>query len=178
MSWAGRFCACLISLLALANAATAEPKHVLLMHSFGPQFVPWVFFTAQFRENLVRQSPDKIDLNEASLESARFQQPQEQGPFVDYLRSLFVDRKLDLIVTIGAPATFFVQRYRAQFFPSTPILIGASEQRVIDTTALTEKDTTVPVTLDFGKWVENILEVLPNTNHVAWVVGASPLERF
>jgi signal transduction histidine kinase len=32
--------------------------------------------------------------------------------------------------------------------------------------------------LDFGKWVENILEVLPNTTHIAWAVGASPLERF
>ena len=36
MSWAVRFCVCLIPLFALANAATAEPKRVLLLHSFGP----------------------------------------------------------------------------------------------------------------------------------------------
>jgi signal transduction histidine kinase len=32
--------------------------------------------------------------------------------------------------------------------------------------------------LDFKKWIENILEVLPDTTHIAWVVGSSPLERF
>src|SRR5512133_1914982 len=105
-------------IVAAASAAAAEPKRVLLLHSFGPQFVPWVFFAGQFREELFKQSPDKIDLYEASLEGARFQQPDEQRPFVDYLAALFGQRKLDVIVTIGAPATFFVQKYRADFFPS------------------------------------------------------------
>jgi signal transduction histidine kinase len=165
-------------LLVAVSPAAAEPKRVLLLHSFGPQFVPWVFFAAQFREELFRQSPDKIDLYEASLEGARFQQPDEQRPFVDYLTALFGTRKLDLIVTIGAPATFFVQKYRAQFFPSTPLIIGAPEQRAINNAELTSNDAPVAVTLDFREWIENILQVLPDTTHIAWVVGASPLERF
>jgi signal transduction histidine kinase len=165
-------------LLVAVSPAAAEPKRVLLLHSFGPQFVPWVFFAAQFREELFRQSPDKIDLYEASLEGARFQQPDEQRPFVDYLTALFGTRKLDLIVTIGAPATFFVQKYRAQFFPSTPLIIGAPEQRAINNAELTSNDAPVAVKLDFREWIENILQVLPDTTHIAWVVGASPLERF
>jgi signal transduction histidine kinase len=163
---------------AAISPAAAEPKRVLLLHSFGPQFVPWVFFAGQFREELFKQSPDKIDLYEASLEGSRFQQPDEQRPIVDYLVSLFGTRKLDLIVTIGAPATFFVQKYRPQFFPSTPLIIGAPEQRAINYGTLTSNDAPVAVTLDFKKWIENILQVLPDTTHVAWVVGASPLERF
>jgi signal transduction histidine kinase len=163
---------------AAISPAAAEPKRVLLLHSFGPQFVPWVFFAGQFREELFKQSPDKIDLYEASLEGARFQQPDEQRPIVDYLVALFGTRKLDLIVTIGAPATFFVQKYRAQFFPSIPMVIGAPEQRAINYGALTSNDAPVAVTLDFQKWIENILQVRPDTTHIAWVVGASPLERF
>ncbi len=93
-------------IFAAVSPAGAEPKRVLLLHSFGPQFVPWVFFAAQFREELFKLSPDKIDLYEASLEGARFQQPDEQGPTVDHLVELFGTRKLDLIVTLGAPATF------------------------------------------------------------------------
>jgi hypothetical protein len=50
----------------LAGPALAEPKRVLLLHSFGPQFVPWVFMAAEFREQLFKQSTDKIDLYEAS----------------------------------------------------------------------------------------------------------------
>jgi len=173
---------CLLTLIVLAFAvvshAATEPKRVLLLHSFGPQFVPWVFFAGHFREELFKQLPGQIDLYEASLEGARFQQTGEQGPIVDYLTALFEKRKLDVIVTIGAPATFFVQKYRAQFFPSTPLVIGAPEQRAINYATLTSNDAPVPVKLDFGKWIENILQVLPNTTHIAWVVGASPLERF
>src|SRR6516225_3008642 len=181
MGWrTGRFCQLwlgAIFLLAVLGPATGQPKRVLLLHSFGPNFVPWAFFSGQFREELVKQSPNAIDLYEASLDSARFAQLEEQKPIVDYLRSLFAERKLDLIVTVGAPAARFVQRYRGQFFPSTPIVIGSQEQRVINKDALTAKDAVVSVALDFSKWIEHILQVLPNTSHIAWAVGASPLER-
>src|ERR1700759_5016278 len=145
-------------IFAATGAMAAEPKRVPLLHSFGPQFVPWVFFAGQFRDELFKQSPDRIDLYEASLEGSRFQQTDEQRPIVDYLVSLFGRRKLDLIVTIGAPAAFFVQKYRAQFFPNTPIVIGAPEQRAIDYAALTSNDAPVAVTLDFKKWIESVLQ--------------------
>src|SRR5689334_23621266 len=102
--------ALILTALAVTSTSAAEPKRVLLLHSFGPQFVPWVFFAGQFREELFKLSPDKIDLYEASLEGARFQQPDEQGPIIEYLAALFGSRKLDLIVTIGAPAAIFVQK--------------------------------------------------------------------
>lgn len=88
----------------ISPASAAEPKRVLLLHSFGPQFAPFVYIAEQFRDELFRQSPDKIDLYEASLEGGRFQQSDEQGPLVDYLDALFRSKKLDLVVTIGAPA--------------------------------------------------------------------------
>ena len=120
MTWISRVCAPVAILFALLGTnATAQPRRVLLLHSFGPQFVPWTYYAARFREELVKQSPDKIDLYEASLESARFAQVEDQGPIIQYLRSLFAERELDLIVTIGAPAAQFVQRFRPQFFPST-----------------------------------------------------------
>jgi signal transduction histidine kinase len=168
----------LVTFAATGSASAAEPKRVLLLHSFGPQFVPWVFFAGQFREELFRLSPDKIDLYEASLEGARFQQPAEERPIVDYLASLFGQRKLDLIVTIGAPATIFVQKHRSQFFPSIPLVIGGPERRAINYDTLTPYDAPVPVALDFADWIKNILQVLPETTHIAWAVGASPLEKF
>jgi hypothetical protein len=62
-------------------------------------------------------------------------------------------------VAMGAPAARFVQRYRGQFFPSTPLVIGAQEQRVISKDALTANDAVVSVALDFPKWIEHILQV-------------------
>src|ERR1700750_1404269 len=139
----------LLIFAATGPAAAAEPKRVLLLHSFGPQFVPWVFFAGQFREELFKQSPDKIDLYEASLEGARFQQPDEQRPIVEYLAALFGSKQLDLIVTIGAPAAIFVQKYRTEFFPSIPLIIGRPEQRAINYGALPSNDAPVAVALDF-----------------------------
>jgi len=173
-----RWLALIVIFLAAVGPAAAQPKRVLLLHSFGPQFVPWTFFAARFREELFKRSPEKIDLYEASLEGSRFQQAEEQAPIVDYLRMLFGERKLDVIVTLGAPAAFFVQKYRAEFFPSTPLVIGSPERRAIDYAKLTPNDAPVAVALDFEKWVGSILEVLPDTTHIAWAVGASPLERF
>jgi hypothetical protein len=168
----------ILFLFALINPATAEPRRVLLLHSFGPQFVPWIYFSGQFRESLIKQSPNAIDLYEASLESARFAQLEEQGPVIEYLRSLLAERKLDLIVTMGAPAARFVQRYRPQFFPSTPLIMGAVEQRSISGAQLTANDTAVSVAVDLPKFIEHILRVLPDTTHIAWAIGASPSERF
>jgi hypothetical protein len=165
-------------MFAVTGTLAAEPKRVLMLHSFGPQFVPWVFFAGQFREELFKQSADKIDLYEASLEGARFQQPDEQRPILEYLAALFASKKLDLIVTIGAPATIFVQKYRDQFFPSIPLVIGGPEQRVINFAKLTSNDAPIAVALDFKSWIDNVLQVLPDTTHIAWVLGASPLERF
>ena len=174
----GRFSLSLMLLVILTASASAEPKRVLLLHSFGPQFVPWVYFSGQLRESLIKRSPNKIDLYEASLEGARFQQTEDEAPIIDYLRSLFTSRKLDLIVAMGAPAAFFVQRYRTQFFQETPMIIAAAEQRSVASALLTKNDTFVGTMLDFRKWIENILQVLPDTTHIAWAVGASPLERF
>src|ERR1043165_5234639 len=101
-----RWLALIVIFLAAVGPAAAQPKRVLLLHSFGPQFVPWTFFAARFREELFKRSPEKIDLYEASLEGSRFQQAEEQAPIVDYLRMLFGERKLDVIVTLGAPAAF------------------------------------------------------------------------
>ncbi len=109
---------------------------------------------------------------------ARLAQPPEEAPLVDYIRALFAGRNLDLVVAVGAPAARFFQKYRPQLFPSTPLLITAADQRTFSEAALTPNDAAVPSTLDLPKLVENILQVLPDTNNIAFVIGASPLERF
>jgi signal transduction histidine kinase len=170
--------ALLTLLLAGHDTASAQPRRVLLLHSFGPHFEPWNAVAGRFREELTRRLPNAIDLYETSLETARFAQPPDEGPLVDYLRALFADRHLDLVVAMGAPAARFFQKHRPQFFPSTPLLITAADQRTFSEAVLTSNDATVPSTLDLPKLVENILQVLPDTNNIAFVIGASPLERF
>jgi len=100
------FLSAVVLLLSMTGAARSEPKRVLLLHSFGRDFAPWNEYARTIREELERQSPVPVDIFETSLATARF--PDEaEGPFVDYLSTLFVKRQLDLVIAIGAPAVSF-----------------------------------------------------------------------
>jgi signal transduction histidine kinase len=165
-------------LCATVSAAASEPKRVLILDSFGRDFAPWNEYATDIRAELLRQSPEPIDLYEASLATARFGGDQQEGPFVDYLRALFADHRLDLVITIGGPAVGFVQRYRQQLFPTTPMLYTAVEQRRVPLAGLTNNDTVVAGTIDFAGVIANILQVLPETNNITVVIGNSPIEKY
>ena len=96
-----------VFLVVMLGAATAEPRRVLLLHAFGHPYSPWSDMAGSFRVELIKQSPEPINLYEVSLDTARVQDPQDEGPFLDYIRALLSGRKLDLIVPVGAPAAFF-----------------------------------------------------------------------
>jgi len=57
--------------LAIVSATAAEPRRVLLIHSFGRDFPPFNAFSGIFRAELVSQSAEPLDLFEVSIESAR-----------------------------------------------------------------------------------------------------------
>ena len=145
------------------SIATAEPKRLLLVNSFGRDFAPWSEYAKNFRAELDRQWRDPVDLSEASLAIARSQTTRPEGPFIDYLRALFGNHWPDLILAIGAPAVNFFQQHRPQLFPSTPMLLMGAEERIIAPGNLTANDTVVAHSLDIPGVVENVLRVLPKT---------------
>src|SRR6266478_966127 len=166
-----------ILLLAMTGAAFSEPKRVMLLHSFGRDFAPWNEYARTIREELTLQSKEPVDIFEASLATARFAE-DEEGPFVDYLRSLFVKRQLDLVIAIGAPAANFLQRHRQKLFPTVPAVYTGLEQRRVPVKALTENDVVVAVSIDLAGAVGSMLRLLPETTSVAVVTGDSPIERY
>jgi signal transduction histidine kinase len=180
---AARLCVCLLVLAAIlpgpaSSAPRGELKRVLMLHSFGRDFRPWSEFARTIRAELEQQSLWPLDLQEHTLLTARFNNPGPEAPFVDYLRSLYSGRPPDIVLSIGAPAAKFVQKYRAQLFPETPMVLTAVEQRLVDHAGLTDKDTVVSVYNDFSGFFRSILQVLPDTQTIAVVIGASPLEKF
>jgi signal transduction histidine kinase len=158
--------------------AAAEPRRVLMLHAFGHAYSPWSDMAGSFRAELIKRSPEPIDLYEVSLDTARVQDPKDEGPFVEYIRAVLSGRKLDLIVPVGAPAAFFAQRYRQLLFPATPMLIVGADLRRIPSATRADNDTAVLLDLDLPAYLQNILHLLPETKDVAVVVGNSPVERF
>jgi signal transduction histidine kinase len=164
--------------LASPPAAAAEPKRVLLLHSFGPGVKPWSDYSDAIRVELGRQSRWPLDLLEHSLVTARFSDARLEAASVEYLGALFAERRLDLIVSVGAPAAAFVQKHRHNLFPTTPMLLTVVDQRRVQYSTLTANDTVVAVAIDYLAAFKNILRLLPDTKTVAVVVGSSPIEKF
>ncbi|HSY57500.1 MAG TPA: hypothetical protein VK834_13705, partial [Bradyrhizobium sp.] len=69
-------CAALL-LLATIQASAADTRRVLLLHAFGHPYSPWSDMAGSFRAELVKKSPEPIDLYEVSLDTARVQDPQD-----------------------------------------------------------------------------------------------------
>jgi signal transduction histidine kinase len=160
-------------------AATAEPKRVLLLHSFGPDISPFIDVAWSFHKELVKQSLESIDFYEASIYTPRLQNPKgHEEALREYLSKFYSGRAPDLVVTIGAPATFFAQRYRQQLFPRTPLLITGTAQRRIPLDSLTKNDMALAWRIDIRSYFENILRVRPNTKQIAVALGNSTLEQF
>ncbi|WP_439368002.1 sensor histidine kinase [Bradyrhizobium sp. PMVTL-01] len=155
-----------------------ELKRVLVLHSFGREFRPWSEYARDIKAELERKSPWPLDIQEHALLTARFNNPGPEAPFVEYLQSLYQGALPDIVLTIGAPAARFAQRYRARLFPDTPLILSAVEYRLIDRSDLTDNDVVVAIRNDFTAAFANILQLLPDTKAVAMVIGASPLEKF
>jgi signal transduction histidine kinase/ABC-type uncharacterized transport system substrate-binding protein len=176
-SLAAIICCVVLSLVCHGSLAT-ESKQIMLLHSFGRDFKPWSEYARTIRIELNQQSPWPLDITEHSLVTARSPDEDPEVPFVEYLRALFAKRSPDIIVSIGAPAAAFVQRHRQQLFATTPMVFTAVEQRRVQYSSLTARDTVVAVRINYLAAVENILQVLPNIKDVIVVVGASPIEKF
>ena len=169
---------CVVALLACEIALAAEPKRVMILHSFGRDFKPWNEYARTIRTELERQSPWRLDITDHSLMSARSSDEDSEAPFVEYLRALHAKKPLDLIVSIGAPAASFVQRHRVGLFANTPMVFTAVDERRVQSSLLTPSDAVVAVRIDYLEAMKNILQVLPETRNIVVVVGTSPIEKF
>src|SRR5262245_24512306 len=102
------------------NASGAEPKRVMLLHSFGQEFRPWSEYAKTIRNELSRQSPWPLDLVDLSLISARFSDENAELAFAEYIRGLFAKRPLDLISVSALPQPALSSGTASSSFPSPP----------------------------------------------------------
>ena len=163
---------------AQSGETAAQPKKVLFLHSFGPNFQPFATWSTEIRRELIRQSPWPLDIQEQSLVTARDGDRAAEPKFIEYLGALYAQRPPDLVVAIGAPAAQFVQHQRTDLFPTTPMLLAAVEVRRVEQSLLSEQDAVVAVRTNYVVLFQNILRLLPETRTIAIIVGTSPNERF
>src|SRR5262245_3083819 len=135
----------LAATLGWSRAASAQTRHVLLIHSFERDFAPLNVFSTEFRAEVSRLSPQPVEFIELSLQPARFSRSPEEEPIVRYVEATLAGRPLDLVVSLGGPAATFARKYRQRLFPTAPLLMGAVDRRLVRDDMLAPDETIVPV---------------------------------
>ena len=159
-------------------ASTATPKRVLIVHSFASGAPPFTTYSTAFEKELTDKLGKTVDLDEISLDVARYATLDMEEALVELLRARQAKWKPDLVVPIGSPAGNFVARHRDRLFPpATPIIYAGIDKRRLPASAFEQNATFVGQSYYVPGWVEDILEIAPETKNIAVVIGASPLEQ-
>ena len=165
------------ALIFTANASAAEPKRVLLVQSFGSAATPFTARLVAFESELIAKMGDRVDVDEVSLDMARYSDRDIQEAIVNYLQKRQAKWQPDLVVPIGSSATIFVANYRDRLFPETPILYVV-DRRLLPPGALEKNAAYVGQEIDLPGLLEDMLQVAPATKNIAVIVGTTPLEHY
>jgi PAS domain S-box-containing protein len=164
---------------AVISVVAAEPKRVLIVHSFASAAPPFTTHSAAFETELTEKMGERVDLDEVSLDVARYATLDMEEALVEFMRKRQAKWQPDLVVPIGSPAGLFVAQYRDRLFPkSTPIIYAGMDQRRLPPGALQQNATFVGESFDLPGLVEDILQLAPATTNIAVVIGATPLEQY
>jgi hypothetical protein len=161
-----------------SGETAAQPKKILLLHTFGPNFEQGAAWSREIQRELNQQSPWPLNIQEQSLVTALDGDDAAEAKFLEYLRTLYAQRPPDLIVSLGGPAAIFIRKHKADLFPTTPMLLAAVEVRRVDTSMVSNQDIVAGAWFDQVSAIENVLRLLPETKTIGIILGMSPGERF
>jgi PAS domain S-box-containing protein len=105
----------------------SQPRRVLVLYWYGIENPATITFDQQVQAVLRRQGLGEFVHHAEYLEAGRFPGEEQQRTLRDYLRRKYRDRKIDVILTWGAPPLEFLLKHRRDFFRDTPIVFYSSE---------------------------------------------------
>jgi signal transduction histidine kinase len=170
---------CLIVTVGVDAADETGPaKRVLMVHSFGSSAPPFTTHSTAFETTLTQEMGKRVDLDQVSLDMARYAQPDMEEAFVEFLLKRLAKWQPDLVVPIGSPAGRFVVKFRDRLFPGTPVIYTGMDRRTVPPDAITKNATFVGEDFKLAGLVEDILQLTPDTTNIEVILGATPLERY
>jgi PAS domain S-box-containing protein len=161
-----------------AMAQGEQVKRVLVIHSFGSAAPPFTVEASAFENELIEKMDEHVDLDEVSLDMARYAGFDMEEAIVSYLEKRGLKWHPDIVVPIGSPAGRFIANYRERLFPETPILYASLDRRLLPAGALEKNATYIGQIYDIPGLLEDMLQVAPATKNIAVVIGATPLEQY
>jgi PAS domain S-box-containing protein len=170
---------CLLLFSGAAHRLRAdETKRVLIIHSFGSAAPPFTTHSIAFETELTEHLGGNLDLDEVSLDQARYTEPDMENALVEYLQKRQAKWQPDLVVPVGSPAGIFVEKFRDRLFQQATVLYTGMDRRRLGVDALKNNAAFVGEKFEGPGFVEDILQLAPETTNIVCIIGASPTERY
>ncbi len=135
-------------------------------------------FAAGARRALLDGLPSGSSVYIEYTDLARLGDGEEPGKLRDWYRTKYADRGLDLLIASGQEARAFLLRFRRDLWADVPIIFAGMDQRSLRSATLPAGTTAVTTQYDEEGTIRAALTLMPDTQHVALVVGASRLDRY
>ena len=148
-----------------------------MLYSYGRSFSLFTEIGSSFQTELSKLWPKPIEYYELTVTLEQADENSPESALVKYINAEFSNLRLDLVVSIGAPAAWFCVKHRRFLLPSTPVLVAGVDQKWIATVPNDEAVIKAPVVVDIPANIEGILRVLPDTRDVIVVLGDSSQSR-
>jgi len=166
-----------VALLSAPNIlGQGESKNVLLLHSEA--LLPANILLEQgIRKTMTANAASRIDYYNEFLDQTRFPGDQNELRLKDFLHQKYAQRKMDLIIAFAPAAVGFLEKYREEVFPDTPVIFcGVSEQE-LPTLHLGKRTTGMAIALDSAGTLDLALRLQPETRRVVVVTGKANVDQ-
>ena len=160
----------------------SSPKRVLILYSFDNDQGIYSGFDRVLRSQLRLRVKGNLEFYTEYLDLIRFPTEAHTDEMVRLLKLKYAQKKPDLLIPVSYSAVEFLARRGADIFPATPMVALFNRRRLADLKQYAQGEghsiTGVASTDDPACTLGFALQLQPDTQHAAVLVGSSPLEHY
>ena len=152
-------------------------KHVLILNSHTPD-LPWQQIVNRSIAATLEKDTDLSTKRYTEYTGlAQYDDEAYSEKLVDLYRHKYLDRKIDVIISVDNPAADFIIDYGKELFPDVPVVL-LSEGDKAKGLVLRPNMTGLLSDIDVRGTLDVILDLHPDTRQIAVISGSSALDRF
>lgn len=165
---------CLLPSMVYATDRVA--KHVLVLHSFTPDYPAHTAYNQGLKSELEEATLYQFNYSYEYLDLAHFSNDQDYlSHTAQYFKEKYADHQPDIVVTGDALAPFLTE-YGDDIFPGVPVVVSWNKENG-PLGQIPPEYVVVPISDDVRQNIELVLQTRPKTNKLYIVLGDSADER-
>jgi signal transduction histidine kinase len=164
-----------------AGAAAADAgrvKNVLVLYTHAKDLPAGIIISESIHATFDASSDQRIEVFEEYLDLGRFGDEHYEARLAEHYRQKYARLRIDLIITVVAPALDFARKYGDRIFPGVPIVYCAIYKKELETRTIGPRVTGMAAEVDMNATLDLALQLHPGTRRVVVLAGASDLDAY